>query len=516
MSENIILIGFMGTGKDTIGRLLADKLNRPFLSTDEMIELTEKKSIKQIFEENGERYFRKREKWVVEKIRDIRNTVIATGGGIVIDPQNRALLKNSGIVIHLFADLKTLRRRIAVKNQRPLIRRISDIERLYKDRKNLYDFARLEIDTSSRPPEVIANEIIENLKLHGFKHFLPQKKILVKTKSKNYPVIIGFDIAGILPFERKKIVIITNPLVGALYLNEFANYLKRKGNQVHYIIIPDGERYKSLETVKMIFNYLFSINFQRQDIIISLGGGVITDIAGFVASIFKRGCELVHAPTTLLGQVDAAIGGKTGINTANGKNMLGSFYQPELVVCDIKKLFTLSEFEFRNGIAEVIKYAIIGSLELFTVLQQERKRILARDPQILYRIIEQCISIKASVVYRDETETKGLREILNFGHTIGHVVETASGYRKYSHGEAVAMGMIEEMRIFNNASKDLDTVVKLVRDYFLPFLLPEKLRKRIKNLFPQDKKMKGSRITMPILEKIGKVKTKEVLCKEYF
>ncbi len=516
MSENIILIGFMGTGKDTIGRLLASRLNMGFISTDEMIELAEQKSIKEIFELKGEDYFRKKEKWVLGKIRELRNTVIATGGGMVIDAQNRKALQKMGMVIQISAKLETLKKRIIANGKRPLIRNIADIDRIYRERNGIYDFATIKLNTSEKKPEATVNEIIEKLSLKKIQSAKERAEIIIKTKSKEYPVIIGYNITDHLFIFNNKIVIITNPLVGALYLNEFITYLKKGKNEIYYFIIPDGEEFKNFETVKKIYDFLFQINFQRQNFLISLGGGVISDIAGFVASTFKRGCRIIHVPTTLLGQVDAAIGGKTGINTVYGKNMLGTFYQPELVLCDIKKLITLPDKEFRNGIAEVIKYSVIQSKKLFRILHRYREYIKQRNSQLLFDIVKECVSIKGSIISRDETEEKGIREILNLGHTVGHIIETMTDYNIYCHGEAIAMGMVEEMRRSAKKSKEVNDVISLLREYRLPTTVPGKFKKNLKNLISQDKKMKGKYIRIPVFEKIGRVQLKEVLCKRFF
>jgi 3-dehydroquinate synthase len=243
---------------------------------------------------------------------------------------------------------------------------------------------------------------------------------------------------------------------------------------------------------------------------------VITDIAGFVASTFKRGCRLVYIPTTLLCQVDAALGGKNGVNTEYGKNMLGTFYQPELVVCDIKKIMTLPDREFSNGIAEVIKYGIIGSEGLFRTLKEKKGLIIKRDPSLLFRIIKECVMIKGKIIEEDENEEKGIREVLNFGHTIGHIIEKLGGYKRFSHGEAVSIGMVQEIGIFNKNRNPVE-IIELLRGYSLPVELPEFIKKQgIKRFILQDKKMKGEKIRIPIFERIGRVKIKEVLCKRFF
>jgi 3-dehydroquinate synthase len=516
MSENIILIGFMGTGKDTVGRILAKNLNIAYLSTDRMIELAEQRTIKEIFQNKGEEYFRRRERWVLEKIKELKNVVIATGGGIVIDEKNREILRRSGRVIQLFASPEVLLKRIKMDGSRPLICSQQDILNLLRRRDGMYDFAEIKIDTTERTPELIVKDIIKRLGLKKIEYPRQNDFIIIRTKSRVYPVIITFDSVCHLGFKKKRILIITNPLVGALYLDDLVERLKQKGNEVNYLVIPDGEAYKSLKTVERIYEYLFKINFQRMDIILGMGGGVITDIAGFVASTFKRGCNLVYLPTTLLCQVDAGIGGKNGVNTRYGKNMVGTFYQPECVICDIKKIMTLSDREFSNGIAEVIKYGIIGSPELFRILKEKKGLVMKRVPSVLFRIIKDCIMIKGQIVEKDETEEKGIREILNFGHTIGHIIEKLGRYRRFSHGEAISIGMVQEIGIFNK-SRISGEVIELLREYSLPTELPEFIKRQdIKELILQDKKMKGRKIRIPIFERIGRVKIKEVLCKGFF
>ncbi|MEO0128895.1 MAG: 3-dehydroquinate synthase [candidate division WOR-3 bacterium] len=516
MSENIILTGFMGSGKDTIGRLLASRLNMGFISTDQMIEFAEQKPIKGIFEERGEVYFRKKEKWVIEKIKGLKNVVIATGGGMVIDMKSRKELQKMGTVVQLSTNIENLKKRIISNGERPLIRNVFDIDKLYREREGIYDFAEIKIDNSDKKPETVVNEIIEKLNLEKTQSYKEKAEIRIKTKLKTYPVIIGYNITERLPIFNNKVVIITNPLVGALYMNEIINNLRKGNNEIDYFIIPDGEEFKNFEVVKKIYEFLFQNNFQRKNFILSLGGGVITDIAGFVASTFKRGCRIIHIPTTLLCQVDAAIGGKTGINTDYGKNMVGTFYQPELVLCDLKKLLTLSDKEFFNGIAEVIKYSVIHSKRLFNILQRKKEQVKNRNLQILFEIMKMCVSIKGAIINQDETEEKGIREILNFGHTVGHIIETVTNYNIYSHGEAISMGMVEEMRLFGRKTKGIGEVKELLKAYDLPIYVPCDLKNKMKKLISHDKKMKGKYITIPVFEGIGKIKIKEVLCRKFF
>ncbi len=512
MQDNIVLIGFMGTGKDTIGRMLARKLKMEFISTDNLIELSEGRCIKEIFERDGEAYFRKLEENALKTIKGLKNIVIATGGGIVINPENRIRLRKIGRVIQLDAELPALKRRIITRDKRPLIRNQSDIETLYRKRSGMYDFAEIRVNTTRNSPQMVVDEIIHTLMLQ--RNYIPvsRTKVLVRAKSRSYPVIIGVGILDILRNRNSRTVVVSNPLVSALYLEKV---LASLNNHTKYVVIPDGEKYKTLKTAELLYDFLQKNNFQRSDLLVSLGGGVISDIAGFVAATFKRGIRLIHIPTTLLGQVDAAIGGKNGVNTDNGKNLIGTFYQPEMVICDLKTITTLSDKEFKNGIAEIVKYALIKSPELFRILKDNIKAIKKRDPGILSVIVEKCVTIKSEIINKDETERLNTRQILNFGHTIGHVVETLTGYKKYSHGEAVSMGMIEEIRLFRGNEQRLNEIKRLLENYGLPVKMPEKIKSRdIKMVLIQDKKIWQNRIRMPVFKDIGRVHIKEVLCED--
>lgn len=515
MSENIILIGFMGAGKDTIGRYLAQQLQKSFISTDAMIELVEGQTVAEIFEKKGEAYFRKREALVLQTIKNLKNTVIATGGGMVLFEQNRDILKNMGRVVQLHAELSTLKKRISFNGTRPLIKSAEDLETLYNKRRGLYDFTEIYVDTTERSVKEIAQEIIEKLKLKVLNNFNKSYKMTVRTKMAQYPIVIGADIISQLDIKSKgriKVLVITNPLVGALYLFELKHSLEKNGHIVFVKIIPDGERYKNIKTVNSIYKVLLGHKFSREDLIIGLGGGVITDIAGFVASTYKRGMRLINVPTTLLAMVDAGFGGKTGVNTKFGKNMVGTFYQPEMVICDIKTLLNLSDYEFKNGIAEIIKYGLIASGKLIRILQRDKEQILGRRLDVLFRMIKESILIKTSVITQDEKETEGKREILNFGHTIGHIIETFTKYKKYSHGEAIAMGMIEEIRMFGKESDlDINLIIDLLKNYGLPFILPKMIEKDyIKELLLQDKKIRADTIKIPVLARIGRAKIKNL------
>lgn len=515
MSENIVLIGFMGAGKDTIGRLLAQRLHKSFISTDYMIELAEGKTVTEIIKKRGEAYFRRREAWVLKNIKNLKNTVIATGGGMVLLEQNCRILKNMGRVVYLHTELSALKQRIRFNGTRPLIKSSQDLKMLYNKRRGLYDYADVFIDTTEKVVNEIVQDIIEKLKLRTLNDFNKRYTVFVRARAGHYSVIIGAGVVqrlGIKSEGHIRALVITNPLVGALYLSELRESLEKKGFEVFTKIIPDGENYKTMKALNGIYKILFDHNFSRADLIIGLGGGVIIDIAGFVASTYKRGMILINIPTTLLAMVDAGFGGKTGVNTDLGKNMIGTFYQPEMVVCDIKKLASLSDYEFKNGISEVIKYGLIKSERLTRILQRYKEQILSRRLNILFRIVKECVLIKTSIIAQDEKETKGKREILNFGHTIGHIIETLTKYKKYSHGEAIAMGMVEEVRMFGKKSNfNTKFIIDLLKYYGLPFTLPVNIRENsIKKLLFQDKKVRAGNIKVPVLVQIGQAIIKNI------
>ena len=254
------------------------------------------------------------------------------------------------------------------------------------------------------------------------------------TSSEPVTYDITIDTLPHLTFDRK-VAIVTNPTVSALHL---AYVLERiEAPQVEVIEVPDGEEYKTLETVVSILDRLFEARFDRKSLLIALGGGVIGDMTGFAASLYQRGIGFVQIPTTLLSQVDASVGGKTGVNNAWGKNLIGAFYQPEAVYIDPHFLTTLPDREFAAGVAEVVKMAVMFDAEFFRFLQTHD----LRTPEAIREMIRRSVTLKANVVNQDEKET-GIRAVLNYGHTFGHVVENETGYTTYLHGEAVAIGMV--------------------------------------------------------------------------
>jgi 3-dehydroquinate synthase len=342
------------------------------------------------------------------------------------------------------------------------------------------------------------------------------EKVKVELGERSYSIFIGSDnlkeigsrLSG-FGFSRK-MAVISNPTVFSLYGETVLKSLRDSGYDITEVLIPDGEEYKSLASTEKIYASLLRAKLDRKSVLVALGGGVIGDITGFAASTYMRGIDFIQIPTTLLAQVDSSVGGKTGVNHPLGKNMIGSFWQPRLVWIDTATLKTLPGREFISGLGEVIKYGIIWDEVLFSYLDANRDGILNLDPVSLSFIIRRSCEIKAEVVSSDEREA-GLRAILNYGHTIGHAVETLTGYKKYLHGEAVAIGMCLEAELSSQLGfidkSQLAGIKALVRSFGLPSEMPLGISTAdLLESMQIDKKTVAGKMHFVLPEKIGKVK----------
>lgn len=331
----------------------------------------------------------------------------------------------------------------------------------------------------------------------------------VNLEDNSYPIFIGegaslslenFDgyIAG------KDIAIITNEVVAPLYLNEISDLFSNR-NVIEYIL-PDGEQEKKLKTVHKIIDRLMEAGFGRDATLIALGGGVVGDITGFTASIFMRGINFIQIPTTLLAQVDASVGGKTAVNHKSGKNLIGSFYQPQCVICDSIFLATLEATEISSGLAETIKYGLIFDSEFFQWLQKNMQQILSNDRAAVDYVIQRSCAIKAEIVAQDEKE-QSVRALLNFGHTFGHAIEKLTGYGNWTHGDAVAVGMVLAARLSENMSlitpEDVQNIEEILTAANLPISLPNINPAELLAAMQSDKKVKDRNIQLVLLKNIG-------------
>ena len=329
-----------------------------------------------------------------------------------------------------------------------------------------------------------------------------------------YDVIIGIKLPAITSEIARlngfsKYFIITDSNVKRLYGNEFLKTLRTDKIEAHLLSVPAGEKSKTRKTKEQLEDKLLKLNADRSSIIIAFGGGVIGDLAGFVAATLLRGVPLIQIPTTLLSQVDSSIGGKVAVDHPLGKNLIGAFYHPKKVYIDVNVLKTLSEREFRSGMAEVIKYAAILDQNLFSFLLVNHANIIHLKQSTLIHIISRCCELKKMIVEKDERET-GLRRVLNFGHTIGHAVESLSKY-KLTHGEAISIGMAAEAKISTSLGilkrSDMERLTFLLELYKLPTLIPSRMNlKKIIESTIHDKKVQQGEVHYTLLEQIGKAR----------
>ncbi|SJZ85945.1 3-dehydroquinate synthase [Selenihalanaerobacter shriftii] len=305
-----------------------------------------------------------------------------------------------------------------------------------------------------------------------------------------------------------KILIITDKRVNDLYGSEINQRLEETDFEFKIIVVPEGEKSKSLNMTKVLYDEAVDFGLDRSSLIIAFGGGVIGDLAGFIAATYMRGVPFIQIPTTLLAQVDSSVGGKTAVNHEAGKNLIGAFYQPELVLIDLEVLNTLDQRDVRSGLAEVIKYGVIWDKEFFNYLQANHKEIKELDLDVLAKVIQRSCQIKAEVVAKDEKEL-GLRAILNYGHTIGHAIEALAGYGEYRHGEAVAIGMISAMELAYKldmvTKEEVEAQTELINNFGLPTTINKLRLDQIISKTKQDKKVKDGEVNFILPNSIGEV-----------
>ncbi|HHV78617.1 MAG TPA: 3-dehydroquinate synthase [Firmicutes bacterium] len=490
MNRNLFLIGMPGTGKTTVGRLVASLIGMEFVDTDRLIEETAGISIEQIFGQYGERYFRTMEREAIGRVCALRNSVISLGGGAVTDDSNVKLIKASGIVVLLRARLETLVQRLEESTVRPLLgagSRAQVLERLAaleRARHGAYlRAADIVVDAEARPVEV-ADTIIGRLglsspsTLSGAKQPPTSEELTVHTQIGQYSIHIGEDLKSLAARELRPVLkdgskafVVSNPLVAQLRAWKLIETLREAGFQMEIVLVGDGEEYKTLEEASKIYDFLAAKGADRSSVLVAVGGGVTGDLAGFVAATYMRGLTFVQVPTTLLAQVDSSIGGKVAVDHPAGKNLIGAFHQPRLVLTDITALRSLPDALFSDGMAEAIKTAIIGGEELFEFVEMNAGRIATRELDALRHLVAECAKVKARIVEQDERDSS-LRMVLNLGHTFGHAIEAACQYKNVSHGRAVAVGTCIACRLSEKlgfAAPGLSArVERLMRAFELP------------------------------------------------
>lgn len=456
MSVQVVLVGFSASGKTTVGSKLAALTGWKLVDVDVAVEQAEGRPITEIIRVDGEGRFRELETEALKRAFDSGAGIVATGGGILLSDANRSLINSAPSVVHLAVEPSTAAARLAgdASTERPLLvgeDLLESVTRLMEQRTGLYNGFKLRVWTdwtdAVRVAEVVSAELTANCDA-GTLTIIPAdvsgalSDIVIGT---NALASLGNRLRVLCP-AATKVAAVVDSNVWRHHEQQISAELNASGLEPLVCPIEPGERTKALETVQVVSEQLLAENFTRSDLILGVGGGVVGDVAGLIASLYMRGAPLVHLPTTIVAQTDAAIGGKTAVNlqgdSASGKNILGTFYPARVILSDVSLLGTLPDRVFREGLAEVVKYGVIHSEQFLLWLEQHLEQILARDEQLLREIVEFSSKAKLRFVVGDVEDRTGVRAQLNFGHTLGHAIERLQGYEGFLHGEAVAVGMV--------------------------------------------------------------------------
>jgi shikimate kinase/3-dehydroquinate synthase len=477
--RSVVLVGLMGAGKTSIGRRLAARLGLPFRDADAEIELAAGCTIPELFSRYGEADFRAGERRVIRRLLSGDPLVLAFGGGAFMDPETRAVVREEAVSVWLRCPLTTLLRRVAGRDNRPLLAdgdRAEVLQRLMEARDPVYAEADVIIDCGDESPDTTTLRVLNVLL-----DWRSPRRLSVALSSTSYDVVIGEDLlarAGALlapRIEQKRAVVVTDENVARLHLPTLLQGLAATAITASQIVVPAGEASKSLDSWARVVDQLLEARVERRTTVIALGGGVVGDLAGFAAATTLRGLPFVQVPTTLLSQVDSSVGGKTGVNTVRGKNLVGAFYQPRMVLADTATLATLPPRELRAGYAEIAKAGLIGDAAFFAWCEANGAAVVGGDREAQAEAIRRACAFKAAVVGDDEREEKPNdgRALLNLGHTFGHALEAEYGYTGgLLHGEGVAVGLGLAFRLSARlghcSSADTDRVVSHIAAMGMP------------------------------------------------
>jgi len=523
--RSVVLVGMMGAGKTSVGKRLAAKLGLPFVDADAEIEAGAQLTIPEIFERFGEAYFRDGERKVIARLLASGPQVLATGGGAFMNKSTRDNIVRHGVSIWLKPDIEVLLARVHKKSNRPLLKTADPEEtlrRLLAERSPTYALADITIESKEGPHEAVVDMALRQLAAAlfatGGSDAKRRRVVEAALGARAYSILIGpglidaagDEIARIAPGA--KCAVVTDARVAPLYLDRLTASLDGAGLRPVPVVCPPGEATKSYAEFARVSDALIEANIERRDLVVALGGGVIGDLAGFCAATLRRGVRFIQAPTTLLAQVDSSVGGKTGINSPHGKNLVGAFHQPSLVLADTDCLDTLSGREFRAGYAEVVKYGLIGDREFFEFLEANWREVFAGGPARVDAIARSCAA-KVRVVVADETE-QGERALLNLGHTFGHALESLARYdaKRLVHGEAVSVGLSLAFRLSRKlglcSGQDVMRVDAHLKTVGLPTRIQDIPRldaspRDLLHAMRQDKKVDRGRITFILAKGIG-------------
>lgn len=537
--RSIVLVGIMGSGKTSVGRRLAARLGLDFVDADAAIETAARMTIAEIFKRHGETFFRDREHHVIARLLGEGQKVLATGGGAFMREDTRGRIAERAVSVWLKADLDVLMRRVRKRSNRPLLHTEdpeTTMRRLIDDRYPVYALADFTVTSSDGPHDGVVENILTALERglppdtgptqsdeHSHESPMtapaPVTRVPVELGARRYDILIGShlieeagaQIARLFPGSACAVV--TDRNVAERHLPSLEAGLDMAGIRHTRCIVEPGEASKSYETFAAVCDSIIEARMERRDLVVALGGGVIGDLAGFAAASVRRGMRFVQIPTTLLSQVDSSVGGKTGINSRHGKNLVGAFHQPSLVLADTGALATLPLREFRAGYAEVAKYGLIDNADFFAWLEQNWRGVFGAGPELTHAIATSCAS-KASVVIRDETE-QGDRALLNLGHTFGHALESLTHYdgSRLVHGEAVAIGMACAFRFSAGLGQCSHEEADRVAAHLKAVGLPTRIRdvpgwsagaQAILDAMYQDKKVERGALTFILARGVGK------------
>ncbi|MEC7518281.1 MAG: 3-dehydroquinate synthase [Myxococcota bacterium] len=509
MDRWIFLSGMMGSGKSTVALEVARRAGAEAVDLDARIVAAAGKSIPEIFQAEGEAGFRARESEALERLLAERGPkVVALGGGTVLRAESRRRLLDRGVLLTLSASAEELARRVEGNADRPLLSRgetVRVVEALLAEREGVYAECHATVPTTDRDPGAIADEALR---------IAARPPIPVPLGTRTYRVEVGRGLlAGLHAHVAARlpgaVVLVTDENVRAPWAERAAEEVRAAGRALTTVVLTPGEEHKRIAAVERIWDAALEARIDRSGAVLAVGGGVVGDLAGFAAATLLRGIRFAQCPTSLLAMVDASVGGKTGFDRDQGKNLVGAFHQPELVLCDVDTLETLPDEEISAGLAEVVKAAWIDGEAAVAALEADADALVGRDPEALERAIRRSVTLKARVVAEDEREA-GRRAVLNLGHTVGHAIEAARGYRGIRHGEAVALGMVAAFRVAG-ALGDADAVARgervkaLLSRLRLPIDLDAWLVDGTLDWMAHDKKRAGGRVRFVVPAAPGEV-----------
>lgn len=535
LKSNIFVTGFSGTGKTTVSRELSRLLGFRYIDLDDEIVRTAGKSIESIFEHDGESAFRDLEHDCLVSVCESDRQVVSTGGGIPVPERNRQVMRENGLVVCLEAWPETILHRLEQQQRqddsvvRPMLsgpEPLSRIRSLKSERQFYYTLADWTVHTDNLKPEEAAQEAARAWNMlrdktsdHTGWNDDNDLAATVRTSSGDYPIWVGWGLIDELG-DRVKRALPTVPQTAYIVSDEGVYRQARRaqwamegsGIPTHMFFIPSGEQNKNLETVQHVYRWLAERKAERGHLILAIGGGVVGDLAGLVAATYLRGMPFAQVPTSLLAMMDAAIGGKVAVDLPQGKNLVGAFYQPKFVLADVSTLETLPQRELTSGWAEAIKHGLIMDRDLLNDFESKKQAIIGLDRDVATDIIKRSVAIKAKVVSQDERETLGIRILLNYGHTIGHALESATGYGSLLHGEAVSIGMMGSAYIGNALGMMTDAEVERQRRLLIAYGLPvssgEMDFDAVHHAMTSDKKTSGRNIRWVLLDGVGNAVTR--------